>query len=395
MRHENVHSSRLPISKRSMIIGLGTTLATATPLGLRSASAEEVGCGVPIDIGDGWRTAKPASVGIDASRLCALTDWLDNFGATNVHSVLVIRNGALAFEHYRKGNDEIWDKSAPNAEHGPTTKHDMRSVSKSVTSLLVGVALDRKLIPSVDEPIFNYFPEYADLRTPKKARITLRHLLMMASGLQWDENLPYTDPNNGEVAMLGSTDRWRFALQPRLLDEPGSVWNYSGGCTELLGAIVRKAAGKPIERFADDALFAPLGISDWSWVQYPDKIPNAASGLQLRSRDLAKIGKLVLNRGRWGDKPIVSEQWISESTSAQIGPEDRTYFYGYQWWLARSLINRREVDWVAGMGLGGQRLFIVPSMDLVCIVTAGHYTDSMQNWLPLLIFNRFVMPAVE
>jgi CubicO group peptidase (beta-lactamase class C family) len=227
-----------------------------------------------------------------------------------------------------------------------------------------------------------------------KARITLRHLLMMSSGLQWDENLPYTDENNSEIAMLRSGDRWRFALQPRLLVAPGSEWNYSGGCTELLGAVLRKASGKPIEEFAREALFSPLGISDFGWARYPDNIPVAASGLQFRPRDLGKIGQLVLQRGQWDGKPVVSQQWIDEATAPQIGPGDRIYFYGYQWWLGRSLLDRREIPWIMAMGLGGQRMFVVPTLDLVCVVTAGHYTDAMQNWLPLLLLNRDVLPAL-
>ena len=382
------------ITRRSMTAGLGSALAAMAGGWPFPASAQSSGCNRPAEIEDGWRVAAPEAVGIDGTRLCAMTRWLDEFRPGNIHSVLVIRHGALAFEHYRTGNDEIWDQFVPGAEHGPTIKHDIRSASKSVVSLLFGIALDRKLIPGLDEPVFNYFPEYADLRTPEKTRITLRHLLTMSSGLAWDENLPYTDPNNSEVAMLRSGDRWRFALQPRLLVAPGSEWNYSGGCTELLGAVLRKASGKPIEAFANEALFAPLGISDFNWVRYPDNIPAAASGLQLRPRDLAKIGQLVLQRGRWDGKPIVSEPWITEATAPQIGPGDRIYFYGYQWWLGRSLINRREIPWIMAMGLGGQRLFIVPDLDLVCVVTAGHYADAMQNWLPLLLLNRDVLPAV-
>jgi CubicO group peptidase (beta-lactamase class C family) len=323
-----------------------------------------------------------------------MAEWLNSFRPANIHSVLVVRHGTLAFEHYWKGNDELWDRAIPNAEHGPTIKHDVRSVSKSITSLLVGIALDRKLIPSIDDSVFKHFPEYADLLTPEKARISLRHLLMMASGLEWDENLPYTNPNNSEMAMLRSADRLRFALTPRVVVAAGSEWNYSGGCTELLGAVVRKASGKPIEVFANEALFSPLSISDVGWARYPDNIPAAASGLQLRPRDLAKIGQIVLNRGVWGGQRIISEQWIEEATTSQIGPADRIYFYGYQWWLGRSLIKRREISWVAGIGLGGQRLFIVPALDLICVVTAGHYTEAQQNWLPLLIFNRDVLPAV-
>lgn len=386
--------SSLRVSRRSMVSGLGAAIATAAIAGEPAALAQATSCGLPADIADGWRTATPATVGIDTSRLCAMVAWLDRFRASNIHSVLVVRKGVLAFEHYRTGNDEAWINPVPNAGHGPELKHDMRSVSKSITSLLFGIALDRKLIASIDEPALNYFPELAELRTPGKARITLRHLLMMASGLEWNENLPYTDPNNSEIAMFRSgQDRFRFALQPRLLAEPGSEWNYSGGCTELLGAVIRRASEKPLEEFARDVLFAPLGITDWAWHRYPDNTPAAASGLQLRSRDLAKIGQLVLEHGKWGDNQIVSENWIREATSPQIGPGDRVYFYGYQWWLGRSLVNRREITWSAAMGLGGQRLFIVPSLDLVCVLTAGHYADAMQYWLTLLIFNQHVLPA--
>jgi CubicO group peptidase (beta-lactamase class C family) len=192
-----------------MTIGLGSTLAM-TGGWPPAASAEPAGCGSPAEIADGWRIATPGAVGIDSSRLCAIIGWLDNFHRGNIHSVLVVRHGALAFEHYRKGNDEIWDQVVPNAEHGPSIKHDMRSASKSIISLLFGIAIDRKLIPGIDELVFNYFPEYADLRTPEKAGIALRHLLTMSSGLEWDENLPYTDPNNSEMAMLRSGDRLRL-----------------------------------------------------------------------------------------------------------------------------------------------------------------------------------------
>lgn len=320
---------------------------------------------------------------------------LDGIQNVNIHSVTVARHGSLAFDYYRKGNDQVWDQVRPNAEHGPTIKHDLRSATKSIISLLVGIALDRKLIASIDEPVFPYFPEYAGLSTPEKANITIRHLLTMSSGLEWDENLPYTDPHNSEMAMLRSGDRLRFALQRPLVAVPGTEWNYSGGCTELLGAVLSKISRKTIEEFANESLFTPIGIREWNWARYPDNIAAAASGLQLRPRDLAKIGQLVVQSGRWGDTQIISEQWIADATAPQIGMNDRVWYYGYQWWLGRSLVNRKEVSWVAAHGLGGQRLFIVPKFNLVCLIMAGHYTDAMQHWLPLLLFNRFLLPAVR
>jgi CubicO group peptidase (beta-lactamase class C family) len=380
------------ITRRTMTVALEAMAAGMTDNG--AAIAQQSSCGPPAVIGDGWPIAIPGDIGIDGAGLCAMTHWLDGLHAANIHSALVVRHGALAFEHYRKGSDEIWDQSIADVDHNPSVKHDLRSVTKSITSLLIGIALDRKLIANIDEPVFNYFPEYAELRTPDKARITLRHLLTMSSGQEWNEYLPYTDPKNSEMAMLRSGDRWHFALQQPIVAAPGSEWNYNGGCTELLGAVIHKVSEKPIEEFASETLFAPLGISDVSWSKYPDGIPSAAGGLRLRSRDLAKIGQLVLKRGLWDANQIVSEQWIDEATKPQIGPADRLYFYGYQWWLGRSLINRQEIAWIAAEGLGGQRLFIVPTLDLLCVLTAGHYADAMQYWLPLLIFNRYVLPAI-
>ena len=118
--------------------------------GQRAAVAQQSDCGAPAEIGDGWRIAKPGEVGIEGARICAMTGWLDGFAASNIHSVLVARHGALAFEHYRNGFDQTWDQPVAIAEHGPAIKHDLRSATKSVTALLIGIALDRKLIPSID-----------------------------------------------------------------------------------------------------------------------------------------------------------------------------------------------------------------------------------------------------
>jgi CubicO group peptidase (beta-lactamase class C family) len=340
-----------------------------------------------------WTVSTPQASGLDAEHLGAMVQWLDDFQAANIHSILIGRHGRLAFEHYRTGDDRRLGKSLPKVAHGPSIKHDLRSVTKSVTSLLVGIAIDERLIPSVDEPVFGFFPEHADLRTTGKDPITLRHLLTMSAGFEWNEYIPYTDPSNSWEEMFPSPDRWRFVLSRRLVAPPGSTWNYNSGISELLGAILSRASGRPIEPYAREVLFEPLGITDVEWAMDGD-VPLTASGLRLGSRDLAKIGQLLLQRGQWGGKQVVSSAWIGESTAPQIGPADRLYFYGYHWWLGRSMIARREISWIAAMGLGGQRLFVVPPLDLVAVITAGHYSDpTIEVWLPLLIFNRYILSA--
>jgi CubicO group peptidase (beta-lactamase class C family) len=176
----------------------------------------------------------------------------------------------------------------------------------------------------------------------------------------------------------------------------GKLFRYSSGASELLGAVVRNVADQPIEDFARETLFEPLGIVDTAWITFPNSdIALACGGLRLRPRDMAKLGQLLLTRGKWNEQQIVSSEWIAESIAPHIGDPCGLSFYGYQWWLGRSLLNKREVPWVEGAGFGGQRVFVVPVLDLVVVVTAGLYSSPLQYWLPEEILNRYVLPAIE
>src|SRR5262245_18629459 len=152
----------------------------------------------PPQLPDGWTTSAPEAVGLDGSRLGAVLDWLDHLPNANLHSLLVARCGALAFEHYRKGTDERSRDLLPDAQHGVAVKHDLRSATKSVTGLLAGIALERKQLPGLDARVLDYFAEYPDLRTPEKVRITVRHLLTMSAGPDWDEDVALRDPAPGQ-----------------------------------------------------------------------------------------------------------------------------------------------------------------------------------------------------
>ncbi len=378
-----------------------TKLATAAAVGLLGLAftlaviraSAQTGCGVPAAGPDHWPVAAPESVGLASSTLCPLVQRLGDWKEGNVHSVLVVRHGSLVFEHYFSGADEIRGTKLGEVAFGPQTKHDVRSITKSIVALLLGIAVDRGWVGGIDQPVLSFFPEYADLRTPEKDRITLRHLLTMSAGLRWNED-NYDDPNNSEILMDDAPDHYRFVLEQPVVAPAGQVYNYNGGGTALIAAVLHKTTGKPLEELARTLLFEPLDITDVEWNRWADGTAKAASGLRMRPRDLAKIGQLVLSRGAWNGTPIVPASWVDAATAPQINGAG-LYFYGYKFWLGRSFVGKREVDWASATGNGGQRVFIVPALDLVVVVTAGLYHSFTQSWVPIAVMNRFVLAAIE
>jgi CubicO group peptidase (beta-lactamase class C family) len=389
-------------SKKLRRLGLAAVFVLAATAAAAQTQQLDTGqrnlaCGSPASIGDGWPTATPESAGLDGERLCGIAARLKETQA-NVHAVVIVRHGKLVFEQYFPGYDEPWGMGEGRHDFDATTKHDMRSASKSVVSLLVGIAIDRELIKSADEPVVKFFPDYSALKTAGWDNITLRHLLTMSSGMQWDENRAWKDPQNDEPHLSNEADPFRYVLSKPIAAPPDIVWNYNGGGTDLLGNIIERVSGKSLEAFAREALFTPLGISDWEWMRYRNEHIAAAAGLRLRPRDAAKIGQLVLNKGAWGGKQIVSPEWIEQSVRPRfqaIGYFSGLFFYGQQWWMGRSMAQEKEVKWIAAMGSGGQRIFIVPDRDLVVMTTSGLYFQPRQGDGALDMMANFILPSVR
>lgn len=389
-----------------MLAAMRLVLGTLLSLVLASAALAQPGCVAPPAGSDGWRTATPENAGFDPAVLCAIGPRFQAWQEANVHAVLVLRHSTLVYEHYFTGSDERWDLpsgAAPDRATRPRivpvtfdrqTSHDLRSITKSVVALVVGIAIDRGQFPGLDEPILAHLPSYAAVRTPEKDRITVRHLLTMSQGLAWNEDLPFSSPDNNEAQMMMAEDPAQYVLSRPVEQPPGTAFTYSGGSATLLAALLRERTGQSLDTYARDVLFDPLGIADWGWVRLAGDQPAAASGLRMRPRDLVKIGQLVLDRGTWRGEQVVPAAWIEAALSPQIGGP-MLWYYGFQFWLGRSLVKGQQVEWVAGVGLGGQRLFIVPSLDLVVLVHAGLYKSPMQAWVPLGVLNRFVLAAIE
>jgi CubicO group peptidase (beta-lactamase class C family) len=362
-------------------------------LALSAHAYADTNCGAPSGKDAGWEIAQPADVGVDPTLLCSLVQRGADLKETNVHAILVARHGKLIFEQYYSGPDEKWGQQLGNVAFGPAVPHDLRSITKSVVSLVLGIGIGKGWVHDIDQPISALLPNYADLRSPDKDRIGLRDLLTMSAGLTWNEHLPYGNPENSETRMDFADDPCRFVLEQPVQRPPGSVWNYSGGSAALIACVLHQATGKTIDELAEENLFKPLGISNVEWAHYP-KIgePVAASGLRLLPGDTLKIGQLVLDKGMWHGQQIVPAAWIQEATAPQInGPG--SYFYGFQFWLGRSLVNHRQVDWAAGFGYGGQHLVVIPSLDMVVLIHAGLYGNSAADGIGDAILNKFILPA--
>ncbi len=265
------------------------------------------GSGVPVARHDGWPVASiNEDKLIDRGALCRMADRLAASSDANIHAALVARSGKLVFERYFRGSDEIpgriYGRRVENVTFDADTLHDMKSVSKSVASLAVGIAIDRGLIGSVNEPIFSFFPELSDLRSPEKERIQLLHALTMSMGLEWVEATPATgDNNNDEARMHRAPDPCRYVLGLAATAPAGQEFFYNTGALTLVSAIIRKATGRPLDEFARATLFEPMGITGVEWIRVKGDT-DAGGGLRLRPRDMAKIGQFILAGGRWNDR---------------------------------------------------------------------------------------------
>lgn len=358
-------------------------------------ASAQLGCDMPVELNDGWTRATPAQVGIDTNRLCRIDKFLEQWPGHNIHAVLVARSGKLVMDRYFTGTDERWRTPSGKVVHTAEQMHDLRGITKSVVSLLVSIAIGEGKFPPLDTSAIDFFPELSSVRSTANARITFRHLLYMSSGIAWNELVPYSDPANSESQMNAALAPIRYVFSQPVVKPPGTTYNYNGGNTVILGTAVAKVlGGGELPVYARAKLFERLdfGLSEWVYVS-EGREPAFASGLRLRPRDTAKLGQIMLTDGVWKGRQVLPKGWGAESIKPRINGSG-VYFYGYQWWLGRSLHQGREHTWFAGFGEGGQRLFVVPSLELVVLINAGHYGGPLQNVIPTAIFNDLVIPAV-
>lgn len=320
-----------------------------------------------------FATGTLSSAGINEAKIATLLDSIERGFYPNRHSLLIYKDNKLVLEKYFKGKDERWGDNLGVVQHNATTLHDMRSVSKSIVSACIGIAIAKGKIKSADEKIFDFFSEYQEYRNEGRENLTIRHFLTMSSGIKWNEQVPYDNPENSEIQMDKSKDPIKYVLSQPLVHKPGEVWNYNGGTTEVLARIIEKTTGKNVYDFAKEFLFAPLGITNTYWTMLPKtKTPAAASGLRLTSRDALKFGILFLQNGKWKGTQIIPSEYVEQALTSHVKRGDDGG-YGFQFWVFTGTSGGKSFTISTAVGNGDQRIFIDRERQIVVVTTAGNY----------------------
>jgi CubicO group peptidase (beta-lactamase class C family) len=347
-----------------------------------------------------WPKVAPKEMGVNQGQLDDLSADIAAGKYGLVDSMMVARCGKMVYDKtFTHDYGQIYGERAKTEGalnhdlHGPynyfstdfhpfyhgSDMHTMQSVSKTVTSVTIGVARTHNdFSVGLDTPIYKYFEGHkiANLDDRKK-RITLRHLLTMTAGLEWHEDLPYDDPKNSADVMEASRDWVQYVIDQPMTDEPGAKFVYNSGATELLAQIFKKVTGKNVDEYANEHLFKPLDIH-YFWKHTPTGLPDTEGGLYLSAHDLAKIGQLYLKGGMWNGQAIVSDGWVRDSVSPHVTVGQGDWKYGYKWWLRSIGTAPDDVVW-QGRGFGGQQLMVVPEYDMVAVFTGWDILPSKET----------------
>jgi len=309
----------------------------------------------------------------------------------DLHAVLAWQSGRMLVEHYRRSRDRpVGDWLTRDVAFGPDVLHDLRSISKSVVGLLIGQAVARGEI-DLSTPVLDFYPELADLRRDGREAIRLSHLLDMASGLAWNETTStYGTGANDETRLWWDFGPVRYVLDRPLVAAPGALWNYNGGHTVVLADVLERRSGRKLLDLARTDLFEPLGIVKWEWRSGQHGRQLAYAGLRLTPPDLLRLGRLLLAGGAWQGRPVVPEAWIAATLQPSIVVGKGPLGYGHHWWSGQVPHGARSLPWTAGFGNGGQRLYVVPDLELAVVFTAGSYNSERIGVPEAALFRRIV-----
>jgi len=334
-----------------------------------------------------YRKPPPGNDGIECSTLSEaginpvpveklVQDVLKGEMAT-IHGLLIAKDDKLVLEEYFHDYDR--DKL-----------HSVESVTKSVTSALIGIAIDKKFIPGVHEPVWPYFKSWDSTRWVKeKYDVRIRHLLTMTAGLDWKGYTP--NEANDDAIIYTKPDFIGYVLDKGLKEKPGDSFYYNNRVMLLLGRIVERSSGLSVDRFAEKYLFDELDIQRHEWKVYDNGVTETGGGLKMLPRDMLKFGLTYLNRGRWRNRQVVSSDWVASSTENHIHSGNQEY--GYNWWIKSYSVHHKIFRTYYALGHGEQAIVVIPDAGVVFVMTAGNYFQARQRLDEIMI--RYILPSIS
>lgn len=346
----------------------------------------------PPKINDDWQTAEPSAVGISSEKLRRIEDDIAKGEFKNITSVLVARQGKLIFEKYF----DVFDANS---------LHDTRSATKTITGILIGLAIEKKFIPSEKTTVFQYFSDKKPFQNAdvRKGKITIEDLLTMSSMLECDDDNQFSSGNEERMYLI--EDYFKFALNlpvrgfPAWATKPqdspyGRSFSYCTAGVVLLGGVLERSTKMKVDDFARKYLFSQLGITKAEWQITPMGMPMTGGGLRLRSRDFLKIAQLYQNKGQWNGKQIISKEWISKSTTPRANARENTD-YGYLWWLQKFGAKDKSYFAYYMAGNGGSKIAVFPELELVVVITGRMFGSVKGHLQSERILSEYVVPAIQ
>ncbi|MEE9521777.1 MAG: serine hydrolase [candidate division NC10 bacterium] len=344
----------------------------------------------PEESENGWPVSTLAAESIDEGKIAGLVESVFREEHGHPEAILIARNGKLVLEEYFYGysRDRI---------------HSIQSATKSVTSLLFGIARDRGHVGDLDQPVYTFFPEYQGKKwIDRQYPITLAHLLTMSAAIEWNNDAS-SDADGGEAGWqrLTRIDDWiGYVLDLDQVGRPGEVASYNTGLSTLLGGVIRNATGKYADEFAEETLFADLHVSSYRWLKAADGTRETGGGLRVTAYDLAKMGQLVLDKGRWNGKQVVSDTWIAESVKrhlplAEGAQSPYATGFAYHWWNQSYEVGGMTIRAIVGRGYGGQYLGIFPTLNTVVVMNNGEMGGPRERVFDYdVIVEEWILPAI-
>ncbi len=358
--------------------------------------------------GETWPASTPTAEGIDPAVIDSIVNDINEGEYGLIDAFMVIRHGKVVADYrFVQDYESImvqYDTTNYNYNYDHvdwhpylkgTDLHSLQSVTKSVTSAALGIAIDEGYIDGVTVDAMSFYSDYRFDRTDSlRNMMTLEDMLTMRAGIKWNTAGGYTSSTHSTIILEGSNEWIQYVLDQPMDVKPGTTFLYNDGVSVLIGKAVRVATGMRLDEWARERLFNPIGIDEFFWKISPDGEADTEGGLYLKAEDLARFGYLFLRNGVWNGEQIISQEWVKASTSPVVSDVGRgsSIGYGYQWWVPLQEDGRSII--FAGNGYGGQFVLVAPDYDIVVVFNGWQIHDTANKSSYRALQDR-ILPAMS